>query len=67
MIVYQSTKKQFIDDVDLNQIVKKIYEEYEPRFGRTTESQKNAWKNSMQYMHNVLNTNEIPSDAGVAI
>ena len=67
MIVYQSTKKQFIDDVDLNQIVKKIYEEYEPRFGRTTESQKNAWKNSMQYMHNVLNTNEIPGDAGVAI
>ena len=28
MIVYQDTKKQFIDDVNLNQIVNKIYDEY---------------------------------------
>ena len=67
MIVYQDTKKQFQADVDLNRIVDKIYNEYIPRFGHTTESQLRAWKNSMQYMHNVLNTNEIPDDAGVAI
>lgn len=67
MIVYQDTKKQFQADVDLNRIVDKIYDEYIPRFGHTTESQLRAWKNSMQYMHNVLNTNEIPDDAGVAI
>ena len=67
MIVYQDTKKQFQTDVDLNRIVDKIYDEYIPRFGHTTESQLRAWKNSMQYMHNVLNTNEIPDDAGVAI
>ena len=67
MIVYQDTKKQFQADVDLNQIVDKINNEYIPRFGHTTESQLRAWKNSMQYMHNVLNTSEIPDDAGVAI
>ena len=67
MIVYQDTKKQFQADVDLNQIVDKINNEYIPRFGHTTESQLRAWKNSMQYMHNVLNTGEIPDDAGVAI
>lgn len=67
MIVYQSTKKQFLEDVDLNQIVNKIYDEYIPRFGHTTESQLRAWQNSMQYMRGVLNTEEIPGDAGVAI
>ena len=67
MIVYQDTKKQFIKDVDLNQIVNKIYDEYIPRFGHTTESQLRAWQNSMQYMRGVLNTEEIPADAGVAI
>lgn len=67
MIVYQDTKKQFIDDVNLNQIVNKIYDEYIPRFGHTTESQLRAWQNSMQYMRGVLDSNEIPEDAGVAI
>lgn len=42
MIVYQDTKKQFINDVNLNQIVNKIYDEYIPRFGHTTESQLRA-------------------------
>ena len=67
MIVYQDTKKQFIDDVNLNQIVNKIYDEYIPRFGHTTESQLRAWQHSMQYMRGVLDSNEIPEDAGVAI
>jgi len=67
MIVYQDTKKQFINDVDLNLIVDKIYREYIPRFGHTTESQLRAWQNSMQYMRGVLNTEDIPADAGVAI
>ncbi len=67
MIIYQDTKKQFIKDVDLNQIVNKIYEDYIPRFGHTTKSQLRAWQNSMQYMRGVLNTEQIPEDAGVAI
>ncbi len=67
MIVYHDTKKQFINDVNLNQIVNKIYDEYIPRFGHTTESQLRAWQNSMQYMRGVLDSDEIPADAGVAI
>ena len=67
MIVYQSTKQQFIEDVDLNQIVERIYNEYIPRFGHTTESQIRAWRNSMQYVRGVLSTDKIPADAGVAI
>ena len=34
---------------------------------RAGQSEYNSWKNSMQYMYNVLNDNEIPSNSGVAI
>ena len=67
MLVYEGIKSGFIDDVNLNRIVDKIYEKYKQFFGRTTESQLNSWKNSMQYMRGVLDDNEIPDNAGVAI
>ncbi len=67
MLVYEGIKSEFINDVNLNAIVNKIYERYKKFFGRTTESQLNSWKNSMQYMRGVLDDNEIPNNAGVAI
>lgn len=50
MLVYEGIKLGFIDDVDLNRIVDKIYDKYKQFFGRTSESQLNSWKNSMYYM-----------------
>jgi len=41
-----------------------LYTKMNDRAGR---SEYNSWKNSMQYMYNVLNDNEIPSNSGVAI
>lgn len=67
MLVYEGIKSGFIDDVNLNRIVDKIYDRYKQFFGRTTESQLNSWKNSMQYMRGVLDDKEIPDNAGVAI
>ena len=67
MLVYEGIKSGFIEDVNLNQIVDKIYDKYKQFFGRTSESQINSWKNSMQYMENILNDKEIPDNAGVAI
>lgn len=67
MLVYEGTKSGFIDDVNLNKIVNKIYEKYRKFFGRTSESQINSWKNSMQYMRGVLDDREIPNNSGVAI
>ncbi|MBQ9019699.1 MAG: DUF2075 domain-containing protein [Bacilli bacterium] len=67
MLVYEGIKSGFIDDVNLNRIVDKIYDKYKEFFGRTSESQLNSWKNSMQYMRGVLDDNEIPDNAGVAI
>lgn len=45
MLVYEEIKSEFIDDVNLNMIVNKIYERYKKFFDRTTESQLNSWKN----------------------
>ena len=67
MLVYEGIKSGFIDDVNLNRIVDKIYDKYKQFFGRTSESQLNSWKNSMQYMRGVLDDREIPDNTGVAI
>ena len=67
MLVYEGIKSEFINDVNLNAIVNKIYDRYKKFFGKTTESQLNSWKNSMQYMRGVLDDREIPDNAGVAI
>lgn len=67
MLVYEGIKSEFINDVNLNAIVNKIYDRYKKFFGRTTDSQLNSWKNSMQYMRGVLDDNAIPDNAGVAI
>ena len=67
MLVYEGIKLGFIDDVNLNRIVDKIYDKYKQFFGGTSESQLNSWKNSMQYMRGVLDDRKIPDNAGVAI
>ena len=48
-------------------IVDKIYDRYRQFFGRTSESQLNSWKNSMKDMRGVLDDQEIPNNAGIAI
>lgn len=67
MIVYQSTKKQFLEDVRTNKIATKIYDDYLPKFGHVNDSQWRAWQNSMRCMGNVLDDSEIPNEVGVAI
>lgn len=67
MLVYDGIKSSFIEDVDLNVIVDKIYEKYRTYFGNTSKAEINSWANSMQRMRGVLSDIEIPGDAGVAI
>ena len=67
MLVYEGIKSDFINDVNINKIVDKIYDKYKQFFGRTSESQLNSWQNSMQYMRGILDDDEIPNNAGVAI
>ena len=62
MIVYSATRKQFTADVVSNQIEQRILDAYRLRLGRSTSPNEiMAWKNSMQYMNNVLVDGDIPT------
>lgn len=68
MIVYSATRQEFSDDVISNQIELRILDAFQTRLRRSvSRSEVAAWKNSMQYMNNVLVSGDIAPDAGVAI
>ena len=68
MIVYEATKEIFINDVINNQIAGRIEQLYRLRVGQNVNPrEKEAWKNSMMYMNNVLNDVSIPNNSGIAI
>lgn len=68
MIVYQSTKADFSNDVLTDQIEIKILDFFKKQLNHSTSKQEvNSWKNSMLYMDKVLNDSSIPDDCGVAI
>ena len=67
MIVYEATKREFIDSVFSGSITDEIYDVYKEKIGKSNESQIRSWENSMQYMYRILEDSEIPSDCGVAI
>ncbi len=68
MIIYKATKKQFVEDVFNNTIADNIDEAFYEHLGRhTSPNEVRSWQNSMQYMFKVMNTPEMPDNAGVAI
>ncbi|MDA0994935.1 MAG: DUF2075 domain-containing protein [Proteobacteria bacterium] len=68
MLVYSATRAEFTQDVFSNQIEQKILDAFALRLGhRTSKSEIESWKNSMQYMNNALVAGDLPEDAGVAI
>jgi len=68
MIVYSASRAEFTQDVFSNEIEKKIIDAFELRLGwRAPQAEVDSWKNSMQYMNNVLLAAKAPEDAGVAI
>lgn len=68
MIVYQSTKHGFSQDILTNNIENIILDMFEKKLGkRTTLQEVRSWKNSMMYMETVLQDNDIPEDCGVMI
>ncbi len=68
MIVYEARKLDFINDVTDDVIVERIYSKYQEKYGRkTTRNEILSWRNSMQYMKNVLDSKNIPDNSGIAI
>ncbi len=68
MLVYNSTKERFLNDVLTNDIENIILNFFEKKLNRrVSNSEIQSWKNSMSYMDRVLSDDEIPKDSGVAI
>lgn len=68
MIVYEGVKKDFLNSVESDRIAIEIEENILNKMGRHTPiAEFRSWENSLTYMYKVLNDQEIPSDAGVAI
>ncbi|PRO66422.1 DUF2075 domain-containing protein [Alkalicoccus urumqiensis] len=68
MIVYEASKKEFLQHVDQDVLVMHILERFQERLGRTTgEAEIRSWDHSMLHMYRVLLDEAIPEDAGVAI
>ena len=68
MIVYQESCETFMADVRESNIDFVIYNQFQQKLHhRTSESEVNSWKNSMQYMKNVLEVADVPRDAMVTI
>src|SRR5688572_15307723 len=68
MIVYQSTKADFVDTANTRDIEAVILEAFEARMGRrVAPNEVRSWKESLQAMSKVLNDELIPDDTGVAV
>ena len=68
MIVYEATKQLFVEDVVQDRIKENIDRKFYEKMGyHTSESERKAWNNSMQYMMKVLIDNKIPGNVGIAI
>ncbi|MBR0418102.1 MAG: hypothetical protein IJI66_02925 [Erysipelotrichaceae bacterium] len=68
MIVYNATKKEFNDDVILNQVADKVLALVkEKNINAGGEREYRSWQNSLSFMRNVIDDDEIPDDVNVAI
>ncbi len=68
MIVYQGEKSTFLQSVEADAIAVEIEENILSKLGRHTPlSEFRSWENSLNYMYKVLNDDQIPADAGIAI
>lgn len=67
MIIYESTKKEFVGDIVNELLIDRLYNSYQEKIGRTSKSEIRSWENSLQKMSNVMQDEDIPADASVAI
>ncbi|WP_391116837.1 DNA/RNA helicase domain-containing protein [Psychrobacillus sp. L3] len=67
MIIYESTKEQFVGDIVNELLIDRLYNSYQEKIGRTSKAEIRSWENSLQKMSNVMQDGDIPNDASVAI
>lgn len=68
MIVYDGIKTDFLTSVENDTIAVEIEETIYNKMKRhTARNEFRSWENSLEYMYKVLNDDEIPNNAGIAI
>src|SRR5699024_417315 len=66
MLVYESTKEEFLEDVFHDELTNNIINNFNEKVGSVNEAEVRSWDNSMQITFKVLKEREIPVDSGVA-
>lgn len=68
MIVYSSTKEEFIQHVNDYNIEDIIYENFEKKLKHSTgKSERESWRDSLPFMSQILSDASIPNNAGILI
>lgn len=67
MIIYETTKGQFVEDIECGLLIDKLEKNFQEKIGKTNTHELWSWQNSMQFMHMVMLDQSIPSDAGIAL
>lgn len=68
MIVYNDTKKQFVDDVKNSEIADKILACVRERgLNAGQDKEYISWENSMQFMRNIVDDKDIDDEVRIAI
>lgn len=68
MIVYEGSKKTFLDDVSNGLMVRKIEDMfYMLRIRKEQQAEMNSWKNSLPRMGNIISDSRINDDVDIAV
>ncbi len=68
MIIYENTRRGFIDDIRGGCIAEKVQQQFENHgIHHNNIAEYRAWNNSLMYMRNVLDDDDIPEDVSLAI
>lgn len=68
MIIYENTKSGFVSDVRSGCIAQRVQNEFERHnISHNNDAEYNSWHNSLMYMRNVLDDDDIADDVKLAI
>ena len=68
MIIYSSSKKDFINDVN-NKIIQEILNNKikEKLYHYTSESERSSWNHSLEYMSKIISMSKLPEDCTIVL
>lgn len=68
MIIYQAAKSEFLGDLEDSRIDQLLVDGFRDRLGRgVSPAEVGSWRNSLQYVGNVLRDPLLPNDLGVSV